>query len=214
MMDPFKDVINFIDCSRIKKALTDKHKCYRSHLERFWNIASYDEDSKKIVSALKIKDENKKDKDIEVKFKVEDVSRVLDLQGDDKDPIQFNKTELSRPYRFLVHSTIHALHHRKGGFDMSSDFVICVLRCLILNRSFNISHALFNHMVDNVHREKFPKYPRFIQMLLDDQIKNLPKADDDEVKLDHMDAEMLKRLNVYQGVECHTPTDAGNIEVR
>ncbi|KAF5765217.1 hypothetical protein HanRHA438_Chr15g0713501 [Helianthus annuus] len=56
-------------------------------------------------------------------------------------------------------------------------------------------------MVDNVHGEKFLQYPRFIQMLLDDQIKNLPKADDDELKLDHMDAETLKRLNVYQGVE-------------
>ncbi|MFS7979950.1 hypothetical protein Hanom_Chr10g00933691 [Helianthus anomalus] len=39
-------------------------------------------------------------------------------------------------------------------------------------------------------------------MLLDDQIPNLPKkADDDELVLDHMDNETLKRLDVYRGVE-------------
>ncbi|MFS7986719.1 hypothetical protein Hanom_Chr11g01013611 [Helianthus anomalus] len=54
-------------------------------------------------------------------------------------------------------------------------------------------------MVDNVHGERFLQYPRFIQMLLDDQIPNLPKSEDDEIELDHMDNETLKRLNVYQG---------------
>ncbi|KAM0005754.1 hypothetical protein Hdeb2414_s0199g00830751 [Helianthus debilis subsp. tardiflorus] len=173
-----------------------------------------------IFSTLKIKDEKNKDIDIEVKFKVEDVRRVLEFQDNDKDPIQvperlvkglwmrmgytgyvnetqYDKSKLSRPYKFLVHSTINALHHRKGGFDVSSDFIMCILTCLILNQPFNISQALFNQMVDNVHGEKFLQYPRFIQMLLDDQINNLPKANDDELKLDHMDAETLKRLNVY-----------------
>ncbi|KAJ0466719.1 hypothetical protein HanIR_Chr14g0675321 [Helianthus annuus] len=223
-MEPFKDVIDFIDRSRIKKALTDKHKCYRSHIERFWNNARYDEDSKAIVYALKIKDKNQKDVDIEVKFKIEDVRRVLLFQDDYKDPIHvqerlvkglwmrmgytgyanetsYNKSKLSRPYKFLIHSSTHALHHRKGAFDVSLDFVMCVLTCLILNCPFNISQAIFNHMVDNIHGEKFLQYLRFIQMILDDQVKNLPKVDVDELKLDHMDSETLKRLDVYQGVK-------------
>ncbi|KAJ0764829.1 hypothetical protein HanPI659440_Chr08g0296561 [Helianthus annuus] len=78
---------------------------------------------------------------------------------------------------------------------------MCVLTCLILNRPFNISQAIFNHMVDHIHGEKFLQYLRFIQMIFDDQVKNLPKVDADELKLDHMDAEMLKRLNLYQGIE-------------
>ncbi|KAF5785965.1 hypothetical protein HanRHA438_Chr10g0447231 [Helianthus annuus] len=56
-------------------------------------------------------------------------------------------------------------------------------------------------MVDNISGEKFLQYPRFIQMILDDKIKNLPKVDIDELELDHMDAETLKRLNVYQGID-------------
>ncbi|MFS8002286.1 hypothetical protein Hanom_Chr13g01200361 [Helianthus anomalus] len=38
-------------------------------------------------------------------------------------------------------------------------------------------------------------------MLLDDQIQNLPKDDSDELKLEHMDSETLKQLDVYRGVK-------------
>ncbi|MFS7978174.1 hypothetical protein Hanom_Chr10g00912491 [Helianthus anomalus] len=64
-MTPFEDV-DFINRSRIKKALTDRHKYYRSHVERFWNNARYDDESNEIVSALKIKDENDKDVDCDI----------------------------------------------------------------------------------------------------------------------------------------------------
>ncbi|KAJ0785990.1 hypothetical protein HanOQP8_Chr02g0049721 [Helianthus annuus] len=114
---------------------------------------------------------------------------------------QYLKFKLPKPYKFLMLSTIHALHHRKGGFDVSANFIICILTCLILNRTFNISQVIFNHMVHNVHGERFLQYPRFIQMLLDDQIPNLPKLDNDEIELDHMDNDTSKRLNVYQGKE-------------
>ncbi|KAJ0681086.1 hypothetical protein HanPI659440_Chr16g0631761 [Helianthus annuus] len=56
-------------------------------------------------------------------------------------------------------------------------------------------------MLDNIKGERFLQYPRFVQMLLDDQIPNLPKVDGDELKLIHMDNETLKRLDVYRGVE-------------
>ncbi|KAF5813885.1 hypothetical protein HanRHA438_Chr03g0114941 [Helianthus annuus] len=42
-------------------------------------------------------------------------------------------------------------------------------------------------------------------MLLDDQIPNLPKEDDDELELDHMDNETLRRLNVYRDQPTEPP---------
>ncbi|MFS7890720.1 hypothetical protein Hanom_Chr00s000126g01623411 [Helianthus anomalus] len=53
-MKSFEDVLEFIEKSRIKKALTDKHKCYRSHVKCFWKAARYDESDKSIHSAVKI----------------------------------------------------------------------------------------------------------------------------------------------------------------
>ncbi|MFS7912632.1 hypothetical protein Hanom_Chr02g00132211 [Helianthus anomalus] len=90
-MKPFEDVLDFMDRSRIKKALTDKHRCYIYHIEMFWNNARFDEATKEIVSVLKIKDDKGKDIDIEVKFDVGDIHRVLDFKDDHKDPIQVSQ---------------------------------------------------------------------------------------------------------------------------
>ncbi|KAF5820918.1 hypothetical protein HanXRQr2_Chr01g0007671 [Helianthus annuus] len=98
----------------------------------------------------------------------------------------------TKPYMLYITEKEHLMCHQT---------LLCVLTCLILNRPFNILQAIFNYMVDNIHGEKFLQYPRFIQMILDDKNKNLPKVDADELILDHMDVETLKRLNVYQGVE-------------
>ncbi|KAJ0788411.1 hypothetical protein HanPI659440_Chr05g0191361 [Helianthus annuus] len=75
-----------------------------------------------------------------------------------------------------------------------------IITCFILNRPYNISQVLFNHMVDNVKGEKYIMYLRFIQMLLDDQLSNLPKDPADELKLQHMSSEILNRLNKYKGL--------------
>ncbi|KAJ0579495.1 hypothetical protein HanHA300_Chr04g0118561 [Helianthus annuus] len=136
----FKEVIPFLKKSRICKALTEKHKCYESHVRTFWSAARYDEKDETIYSAFKIKDDKKKDIDLEVKFTVGDVRRVLDLQDKDEDPIIISerlskgfwlrmgytghindkgyiKSKFCRPYEFLVHCVIHALSHRKGAYD-------------------------------------------------------------------------------------------------
>ncbi|MFS7979463.1 hypothetical protein Hanom_Chr10g00927601 [Helianthus anomalus] len=162
-MKPFEDVVDFMDRSRIKKVLSDRHKCYKSHIEMFWNNARFDDGTKEIVSTLKIKDDKCKDIDIEEKLMfgmfvseklVKGFWMRMGYDGYVNDTT-YNKSKFLRPYKFLVHSTIHALHHRKGAFDVSSDFVMCVLTSLILYCSFNISQAIFNYMVDNINGEKF-----------------------------------------------------------
>ncbi|KAM0012474.1 hypothetical protein Hdeb2414_s0052g00752461 [Helianthus debilis subsp. tardiflorus] len=111
------------------------------------------------------------------------------------------KSKFCRPHKFLVHCVIHALPHRKGAYDESSDYIMNIITCLVLNRPYNISQVIFNHMLDNIKGEKYVMYPRFVKMLLDDQILNLPKDPSDELPLEHMDSETLKRLDKYRGVK-------------
>ncbi|KAJ0501613.1 hypothetical protein HanHA300_Chr11g0402701 [Helianthus annuus] len=113
----------------------------------------------------------------------------------------YTKSKLSKPYKFFVHSVIHALGHIKGAYDESVDYIMNIITCLILNRPYNISQVIFNHMLDNIKGECFLQCPRFVHMLLNDQIPNLLKVDGDELKLIHMDNETLKRLDVYRGIE-------------
>ncbi|MFS7978193.1 hypothetical protein Hanom_Chr10g00912691 [Helianthus anomalus] len=223
-IEPFGDIVPFLRESRIFKALTERHKCYESHVRTFLNAAHYEEEDKAIHSTVRIKDDKKKDVDLPVKIIVEDVRRVLNLQDKDEDPIiiperlckgfwlrmgytwyiydkGYIKSKFCRPYKFLVHCVIHELSHRKGVYNETSDYVMNIIACLVLNRPYNISQVIFNHMIDNTKGEKYIMYPRFVQMLLDDQIPNLPKDPNDELPLKHMDSETLERLDKCRGVK-------------
>ncbi|KAJ0580799.1 hypothetical protein HanHA300_Chr04g0133531 [Helianthus annuus] len=188
-----------------------------------------------IYSAVRMKDENEKNIDLEVKFTVDDVRRVSDLEDKDEDPIiilerlskgfwfrmgyaghandkGYIKSRFCRPYKFMVQCVVHSLSQRKGAYDKTSDYIMNIIACLVLNRPYNISQVIFNHMVDNIKGEKYIKYPRFIQMLLDDQVPNLPKDPKDELKLNHMGSETLKRLDKYKGLKPdHEPRVKGMI---
>ncbi|KAM0061839.1 hypothetical protein Hdeb2414_s0004g00140851 [Helianthus debilis subsp. tardiflorus] len=110
----------------------------------------------------------------------------------------YNKQNLSQPYKFLVHSVIHAMGHRKGGYDVAVDYIMCMVTTLILNHPYNYSQVIFEHKKANAAGEKFLKYPRFIQMILDDKIKNLEKNEKDDLVLDHMTNATLECLHVYK----------------
>ncbi|KAJ0561114.1 hypothetical protein HanHA300_Chr06g0219171 [Helianthus annuus] len=113
---------------------------------------------------------------------------------------KYIKSRFCRPYKFMVHCVVHALSHRKGAYDETSDYIMNIITCLVLSRTYNISQVIFNHMVDNLKGEKYIMYPMFIQMLLDDQVPYLPKDLADELKLLHMSSETLNRLNKYKGM--------------
>ncbi|KAJ0786274.1 hypothetical protein HanOQP8_Chr02g0053461 [Helianthus annuus] len=105
------------------------------------------------------------------------------------------------PYKFLVHSIIHAMGHRKGGYDVVDGYVMCMITTLVLNLPYNFSKLVFEQMKANIDGEKFLQYPRFIQMILDDKIKNLAKVDSDVLPLEHMMNMTLDRLQQYKKVK-------------
>ncbi|MFS7897007.1 hypothetical protein Hanom_Chr00s006519g01734351 [Helianthus anomalus] len=175
-MEPFRDMAKFLRESRINKALTDRTNVYETHVRMFWKSVRYDESEKMMYSAVQKKDENDHDIDVEVKFNVGDLRRVLDLGDTDDDPTivperlckglwfrmgftghvndKYLKSMFSRPYKFLIHCVLHALSHRKGSYDEPSDYIMNIITCLVLNRPYNISQVLFDHMVDNIRGEK------------------------------------------------------------
>ncbi|KAJ0513621.1 hypothetical protein HanRHA438_Chr10g0449481 [Helianthus annuus] len=112
---------------------------------------------------------------------------------------KYLKPMFSTPYKFLIHCVVHALSHRKGAYDETSDYIMNIITCLVLNMPYNVSQVIFNYMVDNVGSGsgKYIMYPRFIQMMIDDQFKDLPKDPDDILYLRNMTADTLSRLSKY-----------------
>ncbi|MFS7993092.1 hypothetical protein Hanom_Chr12g01090031 [Helianthus anomalus] len=116
-MTVFKEILSFMERLPIQKVLTDQHKAFKSHVAHFWKNAKYDEVNDVINSSL--------------------VREVLEFPNDENSPTGFpermvkgcmlrmgyngplNKANylkacFMKPYKFFIHSVIHALSHRKG----------------------------------------------------------------------------------------------------
>ncbi|KAM0036963.1 hypothetical protein Hdeb2414_s0014g00432531 [Helianthus debilis subsp. tardiflorus] len=170
----FKVIAKFLRESKISKTLTARTVVYESHVRRFWSSVKYEEIEKMICSTVRKKDENGQDIDIEIKFNVGDLRRVLELGDSDDDSTiiperlckglwcrigftghlngKYLKTMFSTPYKFLIHCVVHALSHRKGAYDETSEYIMNIITCLVLNRAYNESQVIFNYMVDNVSK--------------------------------------------------------------
>ncbi|KAF5809708.1 hypothetical protein HanXRQr2_Chr04g0160471 [Helianthus annuus] len=109
------------------------------------------------------------------------------------------KACFSKPYKFLIHSVLHALSHRKGGYDVMWDYQMCVVTALVLNKKYNFSKIVFHYMAENItSKSKTWVYPRFVQMMLDHAYPDLEKNENNDLlMLFHMDNENLKVLARY-----------------
>ncbi|MFS8007162.1 hypothetical protein Hanom_Chr14g01257731 [Helianthus anomalus] len=211
-------VAEFLRECRVAKALFDNTVIYESHVRAFWNTARYVETDKMIHAILRKKDKNGKDVDVEFVFGVEDVRRVLDLQDNENDPTIMSerlakglwcimgftghingkmlKTNFSKAYRYLLHCMVHSLSHRKGAYDEVSDYIMNIVTSLVLNRRYNISQVIFEYMKENCLAEgdKYIMYPRFIMMLINDKIKDLPKIRSDVMEVRNVTYETIMRV--------------------
>ncbi|KAJ0646528.1 hypothetical protein HanOQP8_Chr16g0636211 [Helianthus annuus] len=208
----------FLRDSRIAKALYDKTVVYESHVRAFWNTARYEEADKTIHAVVRKKDENDKDIDVEIVFGVEDVRRILELQDSDNDPTimlerlakglwcrmgftshingKMYKRSFSKAYRYLMHCLVHSLSHRKGAYDEVSDYIMNIVVSLVLNRKYNISQVIFEFMKENCEagKDKYIMYPRFIMMILNDKVKDLPKDSNDVMELSEVNKTAILRV--------------------
>ncbi|MFS7978330.1 hypothetical protein Hanom_Chr10g00914251 [Helianthus anomalus] len=188
------------------------------HVRAFWNTARFDESDKMIHAILRKKDQNGKDIDVSFEFGVGDVRRVLDLQDSEDDPTimserlakglwcrmgftshingKMTKTSFSKAYRYLVHCMVHSLSHRKGAYDEVSDYIMNIVISLVLNRKYNISQVIFEYMKESnqAKGDKYIMYPRFIIMLINDKIKDLPKIRSDVMDVRNITHETILRV--------------------
>ncbi|KAM0046498.1 hypothetical protein Hdeb2414_s0009g00317031 [Helianthus debilis subsp. tardiflorus] len=213
-----EEMAKFLRESRIGKALTNKTVVYESHVRTFWNSARYEESDKSIYSAIRKKDENGKYVDLEMKFNVGDLRRVLELGDTENDPTimskrlakgmwcrmgftghingKMTKTSFSNAYKFLMHYVVHSLSHRKGAYDETSDYIMNIITSLMLNRHYNVSQLIFEYMKENIKdgNDRCIMYPRCIMMMINDQFKDLPKRNDDILELRNMTTETITRV--------------------
>ncbi|KAJ0785855.1 hypothetical protein HanOQP8_Chr02g0048101 [Helianthus annuus] len=213
----FKEILQFMKHLPIQKALTNQHNVFKSHIQRFWKNAKYDEESKVITSIVSLTGEDK-----EIVITEQLVREVLDFPDDENSPTKFPermvkgcmlrmgyngplnsanylKSCFSKPYKFFIHSIVHALSHRKGGYDVMRDYQMNMVTALVLNKKYNFSRIIFHYMKENITSgSKTWIYPRFVQMMLEHAYPDLEKDENNDLlALYHKDNETLIVLSRY-----------------
>ncbi|KAJ0875408.1 hypothetical protein HanPSC8_Chr11g0476101 [Helianthus annuus] len=67
---------------------------------------------------------------------------------------------------------------------------------IVLNRKYNISQVIFEFLKENclAGKDKYIMYPRFIMMILDDKVKDLPKNNDDIMAMAEVNKTAILRI--------------------
>ena len=188
----FYEIVDFLNHSHIRYALTVSPTLYVSHITQFWQNAT-------VLTS--------EDGDLEIHSEVDGVSFVVTesiirrhLKLHDSDGINtmpnteiweeltkmgydtsehkltFQKGCFSPQWRFLIHTLLHCLSPKKTAWEQFSSNIAIALICLSTNKVFNFSKFIFEGMESNVKsKTKFLMYPRFVQTLLNKKTYLLTK---------------------------------------
>ncbi|KAI3810759.1 hypothetical protein L1987_20381 [Smallanthus sonchifolius] len=80
-------------------------------------------------------------------------------------------------WRYFAHVMIMCISSRKAGKDAMGHDLAAAMIGLSLNRGYNFSRYIFkslNDQINTAERFRFLLYPRFVQLLINDALPNLP----------------------------------------
>nr|GEY50698.1 hypothetical protein [Tanacetum cinerariifolium] len=185
----FNEVIDFLNGSYIKHALTINPHIYVSCIKQFWNTVvvkpSNDVtrlqvlvDKKKVViTEATIRDALRLDDAKEVDcLPNEEIFTELACMGYEKPStkLTFYKAFLSSQWKFLIHTILQSLSAKRTSWNEFSSAMVSAVICLSTSRKFNFSKYIFESLVRNVDSSsKFYMYPKFIQLIIQNQLDNL-----------------------------------------
>ncbi|GJV42819.1 hypothetical protein Tco_1427355 [Tanacetum coccineum] len=188
--EDFHQIIDFLNLSHIKYALTENPTIYTSLIQQFWETASAStskNEEMEITATIDGRVKTITEASIRRHLKLEDSDGIptlpnakifeqLALMGyaSDSDKLTFQKGHFSPQWRFLIHTILHCLSPKKTAWEQFSSNIATAIICLATNRTFNFSKMIFEGMLKNLDsRSKFLMYPRFIQIFLNKHKRHL-----------------------------------------
>ncbi|GJV89800.1 hypothetical protein Tco_1533738 [Tanacetum coccineum] len=179
----FHQIVDFLNTSHIRYALTESPTIYVSLIQQFWQtaiVSTLDNGEIEITATIDGKVKTVSEASIRRHLKLEDsdgisnlptteIFKQLALMGyvSNSDKLTFQKGQFSPQWRFLIHTILHCLSSKKTAWEQFSSNIATTIICLATNRKFNFSKMIFDGMVKNLEsKHKFLMYPRFIQVFL------------------------------------------------
>nr|GEY18654.1 ribonuclease H-like domain, reverse transcriptase, RNA-dependent DNA polymerase [Tanacetum cinerariifolium] len=185
----FNQVIDFLNASYNKYALTINPHIYVSCVKQFWNIVVVKQsndvtrlqalvDKKKVVitkatirDALCLDDADGVDC-----LPNEEIFAELARMGYEKPStkLTFYKAFFSSQWKLLIYTILQSMSAKRTSWNEFSSSMASAVICLSTSRKFNFSTYIFESLVRNVDSSfKFYMYPRFIQLIIKNQLGDL-----------------------------------------
>ncbi|GJU99022.1 hypothetical protein Tco_1328293 [Tanacetum coccineum] len=177
--DAFEGIINFLNASCIKYALTVNPAIYTSCTKQFWATAK----AKTINGEVQIQALVDGKKVIVTETSVRIALQLKDAEGTECLP---NATIFEQLTLIGYENLTQKITFYKAFFsplsaktiawnEFSSTMASAVI-CLATNQKFNFSKYIFDNMVKNLEGGvKFLMYPKFMQVFLDKQVEGMTK---------------------------------------
>nr|GEU41782.1 hypothetical protein [Tanacetum cinerariifolium] len=180
----FHQIVDFVEASHIRYALTINPTVYVSHIRQFCSTARIEttNEGTKIIATVDGKPRTISKSLIMRNLKLNDEEGIsslpdaelfenLALMGYNILPNQkftFQKGQFSHQWKFLIHTIMQCLSLKSTGFNEFSGNIATSVVCLATNRVYNFLKMIFDGMVRNVNNKgsKFLIYPRFISKCL------------------------------------------------
>nr|GEV69933.1 synaptobrevin, longin-like domain protein [Tanacetum cinerariifolium] len=174
----FHPIVDFVEASYIRYALTINPTVYVSYIRQFWSTARIKttDEGTKILATVDGKPRTISESSIRRNLKLKDEAGIsslpdaelfenLTLMGYNISPNQkfsFQKGQFSHQWKYLIHTIMQCLSPKSTGFNEFSSNIATALVCLATNRVYNFSKMIFDGMVQNVNNKvsKFLMYPR------------------------------------------------------
>ncbi|GJS04199.1 hypothetical protein Tco_0320707 [Tanacetum coccineum] len=191
--EEFHQIVDFLNASHIRYALTENPTIYVSLIKQFWETATaitLDTGEVKLTTTIDGKVKIVTEASVRRHVQLADSDGIsslpntkiieqLSLMGyvSTSDKLTFQKGHFSPQWRFLIHTILHCLSPKKTSWEEFSSNIATAIIYVATNRKFNYSKLIFDGMVKNMDsKHKFLMYPRFIQ------VTNIAQKDKNEAK--------------------------------
>ncbi|GJX61742.1 hypothetical protein Tco_0294642 [Tanacetum coccineum] len=192
----FHQIVDFMNDSTIKYSLTISPTIYASYINQFWatvkskivnnemQIHAKVDGKTIVISESSVRSNlHFNDEDGVTSLTNSKILENLALMGYEIvfDKLTFQKAFFSPQWKYLIHTILHCLSSKSTAWNEFSTNIASAVICLANNQKFNFSKLIFDGMLRNLdpNSKKFLMYPRFLQLFLNNQVKNLAEPFND-----------------------------------
>nr|GEZ61038.1 hypothetical protein [Tanacetum cinerariifolium] len=185
----FNQILDFLNGSSIKYALTVNPNIYVLCIKQFWTTIAV----KKVNDVIRLQALVDKKKVVVTEATIREALRLDDAEGVECLPneeifvelarigyekpstkLTFYKAFFSSQWKFLIHIILQCMSAKRNSWNEFSSSMAYVVICLSSGRKFNFSTYIFDSLVRNVDStSKFYMYPRFLQLMIKKQVGDL-----------------------------------------